>query len=214
MCPEPNSASPLVIGVSGGIASGKSAVARLLAGPAGVVLDADRLAHEALASDEVQERARARFGDRVFDASGALDRDALARVVFDDPEHRSALEGWIHPRVRVSMMGRLSESRAQGVPRIVLDVPLLFENDDDHHLLDECDVLVFVAADERIREERAHRNRGWPRGELGRREACQAPLAQKRARSDHVIENDGDLDQLTAAVQRLSVDLETHSRTT
>ena len=110
------------------------------------------------------------------------------------------------------MLQRLSEHRAQGVPRIVLDVPLLFENDDDHHLLDECDALVFVDADERVREERALSNRGWPRGELARREACQAPLAQKRARSDHVIRNDGDLDQLAAAVRRLDDELEARVR--
>jgi len=204
----PSAAGTLVIGLSGGIGSGKSAVARLLAGPDGEVIDADRLAREALGSERVRGLVRERFGGGVFDATGAIDRDALARVVFTDPEQRRALEGWIHPQVRVTMARRLSEGRARGVPRIVLDVPLLFENDTEHHLVGECDRLVFVDADAGIREQRVLRDRGWAPGELARRESCQAPLDQKRARSDHVIRNDADLDQLASAVRRLSEELE------
>ena len=211
--PTPDPAPSLVIGLSGGIASGKSAVARLLAGEHGVVIDADRLAHEALASEEVRALVRERFGAQVFDAEGAVDRAALAREVFSHPDQRAVLEGWIHPRVRVSMTRRLEESRARNVPRIVLDVPLLFENDDQHQLTRECDVLVFVDASKETRAARVAENRGWERDELSRREACQASLDEKRKRSDHVIQNDGDLEQLEAAVRRLDQVLESRGRT-
>ena len=205
--PAPHPSPSLVIGLSGGIASGKSAAARLLAGPEGVVIDADRLAHEALASGEVRALVLEHFGPGVFNAESELDRAALARVVFEDPAQRALLEGWIHPRVRVIMEQRLAESRAQGVPRIVLDVPLLFENDDQHQLLRQCDVLVFVDADTATRTERVERTRGWQRDELSRRESCQLPLDEKRERSDHVLANDGDLEHLEAAVARLNESL-------
>lgn len=203
---DDDSAAPtsLVIGLSGGVASGKSAVARLLAGPGGVVIDADALAHAALASEEVRKLVADHFGAEVLDPDGAVNRAALGRKVFDSAADRELLEGWIHPRVRVSMARRLKESRARNVPRIVLDVPLLFENDDQHHLTRECDVLVFVDANARAREERVIRDRGWQPGELARREACQMQLDEKKKRSDHVIQNDGELEDLEAAVQRLN----------
>lgn len=208
MTSAPDSASApshsLVIGISGGIASGKSAAARLLAGPDGVVIDADQLAREALASPEVLARVREHFGPGVFDAAGEVDRAALAGRVFEDPAGRSLLEGWIHPRVRVIMARRLEESRARQVPRIVLDVPLLFENDDQHQLTRECDVLVFVDSNLETRSERARGARGWQPDELSRREACQLPLDEKRERSDHVLANNGDLEQLEAAVRALN----------
>jgi len=196
----------LVIGVLGGIASGKSTVAALLAGPDGLVLSADRIAHEVLASPPVVERLRERFGEEVLDASGAPDREALARRVFDPvegPAHRRALEGWTHPRVRATISRRLEEARAAGTPRIVLDVPLLLENDAEHGWVEACDVLVFVDVPLEERRRRAA-ERGWSRGDLERREAAQLPLDQKRARADHVLRNDGDRATLEERVRALS----------
>jgi dephospho-CoA kinase len=192
-----------VLGVLGGIASGKSRVAALLAGPDGVVIDADRLAHEALALPEVRQQVVARVGAQVLDPSGAVDRAALGRAVFDSPELRRELEGWIHPRVRRGIASRLDRARADGVPTVVLDVPLLFENDAQHGLVAACDLLVFVEAPDQLRDERARARRGWEAGEVARREAAQLPLAEKRARADHVIVNDDDLAALEAAVADL-----------
>jgi len=189
--------------VLGGIASGKSAVARLLAGSEGEVVDADELAHRALEEPEVLERVRARFGDEVLDPEGRPDRAAIARRAFADPADRRALEGWIHPIVRVRIRGLLDAARSRGVRRVVLDVPLLLENEAEHGLASLCDELVFVDADEGAREQRAMSVRGWSRGEMARREASQLPLTEKRARARHLIENNGDLEQLEVAALSL-----------
>jgi dephospho-CoA kinase len=193
-----------VLGVLGGIASGKSRAARLLAGEAGLVISADEIAHEVLRSPEVAARVRERFGDAVLGADGLPDRGALARLAFDPargPEARRALESWTHPRVRARILERLQEARAAGTPRVVLDVPLLLENDDRHGLARTCDALIFVDAGLELREERARRSRGWELGEIARREAVQLPLAEKRARADFVIPNNGSPAELDQAVR-------------
>lgn len=194
---------PAVVGVLGGIASGKSEVARQLAGEAGVVIDADRLARAALESPEVVARLRERFGPEVLDAQGRPDRAAIGARVFADPEARRALEGWIHPAVRARISRELTEARADARHPIVLDVPLLLENDAQHRLVGECDLLVFVDADAEARDRRAQERRGWPPGEVARRERAQLPLAEKRAKADYVLENDSGLDELLARVRAL-----------
>jgi dephospho-CoA kinase len=202
---------PCVVGVLGGIASGKSAVARGLAGPQGWVISADDLAHEVLRSAEVAALVRQRFGSAVLLPDGTPDREALARLAFDPargPEARAALEGWTHPRVRARILERLREARAAGVPRVALDVPLLLENDARHGLARLCDALVFVDADDGERERRARRARGWQAGEVARREAAQLPLGEKRARADFILENNGSLEELALAVDRLSRQLD------
>lgn len=203
---DPSAAPPApstVIGLLGGIASGKSAVARLLAGERGVVIDADALAREELGSPEMRARLAASFGPGVLRPDGSPDREALARRVFASAADRARLEGWIHPRVRARIRAALAEARAAGRTPVVLDVPLLLENDAQHGLAGECDFLVFVEADARLRDRRAVERRGWSPGEVLRREGAQLPLAEKRARARHVIENEGDLDELAARVVRL-----------
>lgn len=202
--PEPSvrESRTLLLGVLGGIASGKSEVARLLAGPDGRVLDADRLAHAALEEPEVRTWLERRFGPAVV-AGERVDRAALAAAVFSDPAARRELEQQVHPRVRAALRAGVEAARAAGVPRVVLDVPLLLENDAEHGLGTQCDALVFVDADAKVRDARAVVRRGWASGELERREALQLPLATKRDRADFVIRNEGDLDELRAAVGRV-----------
>src|SRR5690606_30137133 len=113
------------------------------------------------------------------------DREKLGALVFADADARRKLETLTHPRVRARVRKLLDEARSEGVPRIVLDVPLLLENDDRHGLVRECDVLVFVDSDATAREARARASRGWAPGEVARREAAQMPLEAKRARADH-----------------------------
>jgi dephospho-CoA kinase len=91
---------------------------------------------------------------------------------------------------------------------VVLDVPLLLENDAEHGLARACDALVFVDADAKVRDERAVARRGWASGELARREALQLPLAHKRDRADFVIRNDLGLDELRAAVGQVLAQIE------
>ncbi len=194
-----------VFGVIGGIAAGKSEVARLLAGPGGLVLDADRLAREELESPAGRERLLGRYGPGILGPDGRPDRAALSERLFGDPGERRWVEGWIHPAVGVRMDRELAEAQSQGRARIVLDIPLLLESEAARPLSEACDALVFVEASSEVREARVRRSRGWPLGELARREAAQLDLERKRARADHVIENQGDLASLAAAVRRVLV---------
>jgi len=191
--------------VVGGIGSGKSAAARLLAGPRGLVLDADRLAHEVLDEPETRSWLRERLGPAVLGPDGRVDRAAIARAVFapQGEELRRELEGFTHPRVRARIMARLGEARAAGVEPIVLDVPLLLENDAQHGLARLCDALVFVDVPDEERERRVRRDRGWPAGERARRESAQLPLAEKRRRAQHVLPNHGSPRDLERAAQAL-----------
>lgn len=210
--PRPSRApGTLVIGVMGGIASGKSAVARALAGADGWVLDADKIAHRALEAPAVRAWLRQNFGEQVFGADG-VDRPALAARVFTEPQLRAELEHLVHPIVRDELRARLELARSQRIPRVVLDVPLLLENDAAHQLMRECDALVFVHSNATVRAERARRTRGWAGSELERREAAQSPLEFKRARADVVIDNDGDLDQLNERVALALREIERRAR--
>jgi dephospho-CoA kinase len=200
---HPKSPTSAVIGVLGGIASGKSEVARQLAAEAGVVIDADALARAELNSPRVTALLRARFGEEILGPDGLPDRVRLGERVFQDPAARRELEGWIHPAVRARIAGELSTARAAGRSPIVLDVPLLLENDGQHGLVGECDFLVFVEADAGLRDRRAAERRGWPSGEVARREQAQLPLSEKRARARHIISNEAGLGELTARVQAL-----------
>ena len=190
-----------VFGVLGGIASGKSAVSEALAGPEGVVLEADRIAHEVLDSPEVLEHLRERFGERVLTPDGRTDRPALAAIIFEDATARKEVEDWIHPAVRAKLRAGLEDARRRGVPRVVLDVPLLLEHAERHGLVDLCDLLVFVDAPADVRDRRAVETRGWEPGEVARRESTQLPLETKRDRADITIRNDGDRNDLEEAVR-------------
>lgn len=192
---------PIVFGVLGGIASGKSHVSRLLAGPDGLVLSADAAAHEALRDPEIVEKLRAEFGDEVLGPDGMPDREALARIVFQDPGARKRLEEWIHPVVRATLHRALENAATQGVSRVVLDVPLLLENAAEHGLLALCDHLVFIDTPDADRDARAVVTRGWAPGEVARREAAQMPLGEKRQAADFVIDNRGDVESLTQNVR-------------
>ena len=191
----------LVLGLVGGIASGKSTVARLLAGPEGVVIDADALAHEVLDSPGVVRRVRERFGSELIGADGKPDRTALAARVFApgaDPALREELADWIHPAVRARILELLSEALEAKVARVVLDVPLLLES--AQALLPRCDAVIFVDTRLEDRDRRARESRGWASGEVARRESSQLSLEEKRRRADHVIPNHGSLEELERAV--------------
>lgn len=198
---------PVLIGMLGGIASGKSLAGRLLAGERGTVIDADRLAHEVLASEETVRFLRERFGPEVLDAEGRPSREALAKRVFSNPDDLKALEAWTHPLVRARILGELDAARDSHRNPIVLDVPLLLENDAQHALARKCDYLVFVDSDEADREHRARANRNWKPGERERREAAQWSMNRKRDAASHVISNRHDTNQLEQAIRGLRVEL-------
>lgn len=184
-----------VIGLLGGVGSGKSTVAGLLARRGLRVLDADAEAREVTRLPEVRAALQRRFGADVLDASGALDRETLARRVFGDPAATADLNALVHPAVRARLAAALDAAAGQPV---VLDVPLLLESP----LAARVTCWVFVEAPEAIRDARVAA-RGWQADERTRREARQAGLAAKRARADHVLENSGSLAHLEAQVDAL-----------
>jgi dephospho-CoA kinase len=188
--------TPVVIGLVGGIAAGKSTVAGQFAARGLCLIDADRLAREAAEDPEVVREVTARLGER-FTAGGRLDRAALAEHVFGDPDRRRELEAILHPRIRARIVHALDQARSAGDSALV-DAPLMFETGLSEH----CDVVVFVAAPDVVRQARAA-GRGWAPDELARREQSQLPLAEKRARADHVIDNGGDLAATDRAVDEL-----------
>lgn len=177
---------PLVIGLVGGVAAGKSAVAKMFAEHGLAVVDADAAARAAAADPEVVARLRADFGPDVAPA-GQLDRSALAAKVFGDAGARNRLEAILHPPILARIDQALQQAQAAGTSAL-LDAPLLFETGLDAR----CAAVVFVAAPAEVRRARAA-TRGWPPGELERREAAQWDLPRKAAACRFTIDNGGDL---------------------
>ena len=187
----------LVIGLTGGIASGKSLAARRFAELGVPVLDADRIAHELVmpGSPALEEIGRA-FGPEMLDARGALRRDRLRRLVFADPEARRRLEAILHPRIRAEMLARL---RRLDAPYAVLMIPLLVETG-QHSLVDR--VLV-IDAPEALQRERLARRDGLDQATIGQILAAQADRETRLAAADDVVLNDAGPDELRAAVDAL-----------
>ncbi len=179
----------IVLGIVGGIASGKSLVSQRLGDWGAEVLDADRIGHEVLREAEVKEAIRRRWGDAVFGADGEVDRSRLAVIVFAGPpagrQELTYLEQLTHPRIAQRLretMDRLARRNPGGV--LVLDAALLLEAGWDTF----CDKILFVDAPRHVRLARA-RERGWTEAEFEAREAVQASVERKRARADMVIDN-------------------------
>lgn len=187
----------LILGLAGGVGSGKSAVAAILGEMGFVVSDSDAGARAVLEKPEVIEELVGAFGEGVLDAAGRPDRRAIADAVFGDEAKRRTLESIIHPRLHEERAKLVKGARAVKAAGVVIDAPLLFEAGVDA----ECDAVFFVDTPRQARLARVARGRGWSEAELARREAAQMPLDEKRRRSDHVIANDGDLDDLRARVR-------------
>ena len=179
----------LLVGLTGGIATGKSTVSDILRGLGDVIVDADLLAREVVAPGQpalaaiVQE-----FGADVLNADGALDRKRLASVAFADPERRRRLEAITHPAIRDAFAARLTDLEAQGFAGLVFwDAAVLIESG-GHKAMDR---LVVVITDAPIQHARAVARDG-DRADVERRIANQMPLSEKVKLADYVIDNSGD----------------------
>lgn len=179
-----------LIGLTGGIATGKSTVARLLAERGAVVVDSDVLAREVVepGSPALAEIV-AEFGSGVVDAAGRLDRPALGRIVFADARRRRRLEEITHPRIRELTARRVAAAVAAGPPLVVVDVPLLFETGRQAMF----EGVLLVDASEEVRLRRLVERDGLPLEEARRRIEAQWPMERKRALATWVIDNSGDL---------------------
>lgn len=192
--------SSRVLGLTGGIGSGKSTVARMLAAHGAQVIDADALAREAVAPGSPGLAAiRARFGDEVFAPDGGLDRQALGARVFGDPHLRAVLNGIVHPEVARLAMTRIQSLREAGAGLIVYDVPLLYENSLDRVLPE----VVVVDAPLDARYQRLRSRDGLSKEAVDARIAAQMPLEEKVRRADWVIDNGGTVEATQAAVDAL-----------
>lgn len=213
------------IGLTGTLGAGKSVVGRLFEGWGAWRIDADELAREAVdPGSPALERIREAWGDAVLDAVGGLDRAAMRRLVAGDAEARARLEAIVHPEVRRLRRERLAEAAAAGARVTVEEVPLLFEVG----LEGEYDAIVVVDAPHELRRERVAAARGVPAGEFEAMAAAQWPPEAKRERADHVVWNDGSLEELEAKARAVwaavagtaaaeapgpwSVDLHMHTR--
>ncbi len=189
-----------VLGLIGGIGSGKSAVAAAFARLGAAVIAGDQLGHEALRQPDILAQVVAHFGPQVLDAAGAIDRRQLAAVVFADDAQRRTLERIVHPYIEGRIRQEIARARSDpAVSLIVLDAAILLEAGWDRH----CDRLVFVQAPNAVRQQRLAGLRGWGAKEVQDREQAQWPLIDKASRADFVLDNDGTPERLEDQVRTL-----------
>jgi len=185
----------MVVGLTGGIASGKSFVSALLSRLGMLVIDADEVGRGIMTIDcGVQRRVLSIFGDGVMGSGGQIDRGAVARIMFRDPEKRRALEQLLHPLINEAMWNRA----AQEGDDVVLDVPLLIETG----LQAKVDVVVVVYATQEVQIERLVSRDGIGQEEAIARIESQMPLEEKVAYADYVINNNGSKENTQDQVSR------------
>lgn len=187
-----------LFGLTGGIASGKSTVAKILRQLGAAVVDADQLSREVVAPDhDGWKEILAAFGAGVLQADRGLDRQRLRTIIFNNPGARKQLEAIIHPRVRALAEQRIREHTEAGFALIVYEVPLLFEGKIHEWLRP----VILVACDLNIQRQRLQARDQIDGAAAQKIIDAQMSLAEKRRLADYVIENDGDLADLEAQVR-------------
>jgi dephospho-CoA kinase len=183
-----------VIGLVGGIGSGKSYLARLLCKKRPIeIVEGDTAGHHVLQEPSVKESVRKAFGEAVFTSGGDVDRRRMKELVFGPgPEHKTALkklEQIVHPRITEILTHQVAQAQSRAeVEAVVLDAALLLEAG----WRNLCDTVVFVDTPSDERLARVMKSRGWSREELRFREESQFPVERKRKEAEYVVENSGD----------------------
>jgi dephospho-CoA kinase len=177
---------PAIIGITGGISSGKSTVSRMLASLGAEIVDADEMCHRLILVNKVKNKIIERFGDTVQDIYGKIDRSRLAEIVFQDKTCLDDLCNILHPIVIEQIRSKIAEIEKRGRRRaIVIDAALLEESG----LSLMCDFMIFVNTVSDHRVIRSKISRHWHDGELEKRERFQMSLEDKRKKADYVIDN-------------------------
>jgi dephospho-CoA kinase len=188
-----------VIGLTGGIASGKSTVAGMLRDLGATVIDADEASRAVVEPGTPGLAAIVEaFGPEILDG-GRLDRWKLGAIIFEDQAARRRLEAITHPLIRAWMAERQQEAADRGEERVVVDIPLLYENGLDRGL--EAVIVVYAPAE--VEMERLMARNGFSRTEAEQRLAAQLPIEEKKARATYVIDNSGSREQTREQVRRL-----------
>jgi dephospho-CoA kinase len=190
-----------VIGILGGVASGKSLATQFFHELGAAVLDGDRAGHAVLREPEVIDAARARWGNEIFDANGQINRAALASIVFAPGEKAGRelrfLEELTHPRIADRLRAEIERLAADGDTKIaVLDAPVMLKAGWDKL----CDTILFVDVPAETRKARA-KARGWGAAEFERREAAQEPVKFKKKRADVLLDNSGPAEKLRSQIK-------------
>ena len=188
-----------VLGIVGGIGSGKSFVADRLVALGGHLIVADALGHEGLRQPDIKKAIRARWGDGVF-ISGDVDRRRLAKIVFADETERNALEAIQFPYIGRRVDEEIDKARRDpAIGFVLLDAAVLLEAG----WRAKCNHVLFVDAPRHVRLERV-KSRGWTEADLAAREAHQMPLDEKRAMCDEVLVNDGTIATVESRLREFS----------
>ena len=190
----------IVIGLTGGIGSGKSEVSRMLKEFGAEIIDADRVGHEAyLPNTETYDKVVAEFGDDILQTDGAIDRKKLGARIFAEPEARERLNAIVHPRMYAMVEERIQRLREQSVTAVVLDAAILIEAGWDS-LVDE--VWVVAAPEEMVVQRIGQRN-GLPAEQVRQRIRAQIASEERARHAAVVIDNNQGLDELSAQVQEV-----------
>ncbi len=197
----------MLIGLTGGIATGKSSVSKILTELGATVIDADQITHalQAPGSPALTEIAEA-FGPQVIDADGNLDREAVGARIFSDPEARVRLGKIMHPRVGAEMVRQVEQARARGASLVVLDIPLLLEGKaagTGTAALLGFDTVVLVYASPEVQIERLMKRDNRSREDAAMRVESQMPIDTKRELADVIIDNNGSPEETRRAVEAL-----------
>lgn len=186
----------MIIGILGGIGSGKSTVAKLLCKRGCAVIDADAIAHEQLDKPDIKRKICEKFGKKILDSENNIDRKKLGDIVFSDSERIGALNSMIHPLVLSQTQAMISQFQGQpDVKAIVIDMPLLVESDVQRL----CDTLIFVDCGV---ENRVLRSR-FGREELEKREKFQISLDIKRNLAENTVDNNSELEILEQQIDNI-----------
>ncbi|MFR0597260.1 dephospho-CoA kinase [Limosilactobacillus mucosae] len=190
----------LVIGLTGGIASGKSTISSILKAVGWPVIDADLIARQiVMPGSKGLEQIVNRFGPQMLNSDGTLDRKKLGKTVFDDSKKLSDLDKIEHPLIQEAIDSQLDEFKKQHLPVVVLDVPLLFETGMD----EECDLTVLAVVDQATQLKRLMKRDQISKMDAVKKISSQMSLKEKMQRADVIIDNNGTLEQTRSQVAEL-----------